>query len=164
METFTQVLSMVGTLLLMLLVFVGAYFAARWMGRNYRGRGVSGQAAHMQLLERLPLGKDQSLLVVRVEDRVFLLGATPQHIEKLDELAPDLFAQAVEGEPGGGDFLSVLKQTWDKRKGGAADTPDTEADAQDFGPDGMRQDRKTTAQPHDATQKREEHDDEQANG
>ncbi len=117
MENWLEVLSMVGTLVLMLAVFAGAYFASRLIGKRYRP-GVQGEKA-IRILERAPLGRDQSLLLVKTAGKFFLLGATPQHVEKICELDPEQLPSLEAAEQGPGDFLSVMREAWKTRSGKA---------------------------------------------
>ena len=104
-----SVLSMVGTLLLMAAVFVGAYYVSKLVSRRYQPRAG---AAHnsMEVLDRLALGKDQALLLVRTAGRVFLLGVTQQHIERIEELDPDLLPDpAAASDQTKPDFRATFK-------------------------------------------------------
>ena len=121
MEQLPTILSLLGTLVLMVLIFVGAYAASRFMGRRYQGGGRSGG---MDVLARMPLGRDSTLLAVRVAGKVLLLGVTPHHIEKLDELDPAalpperLRAERGMGETAGGETVkkqSPVKKRWGRR-------------------------------------------------
>lgn len=86
----SAILSMVGTLLLIIAIFVGAYYASKAIGKKYQGLGPSMKDG-MELIDRKPVGKEESLLVVKIGGRVFLLGATPYSIQKIEELDPTLF-------------------------------------------------------------------------
>lgn len=90
----TAALSMIGTLLLMVAVFVGAYYASRYIGKKYQPNGSGG---NLHVLDRLSLGREQTLLLVRVGSKVLLLGCTGKSVEKLDELDPSEFEE--ESEP-----------------------------------------------------------------
>ncbi len=119
-EELMAVLSMVGTLLLVIAVLVAAYFATRMVAKGYGGSLSTRR--NMEVLDRLPLGKDQSLLVVRVGGRVLLLGCTPNHIQALEELNPGDYekAEAAASQPGT-DFLSVWKTVLGRGKQSPSD-------------------------------------------
>lgn len=114
MEQLPTILSLLGTLVLMVLIFVGAYAASRFMGRRYQGGGRSGG---MDVLARMPLGRDSTLLAVRVAGKVLLLGVTPHHIEKLDELDPAALPPEWLRPARQADFAGALKEAWEKRQG-----------------------------------------------
>lgn len=68
-------------------VLVGAYFTTRWtatrMG-NVQNYGLSSQK--LALVSRLPLGREQQLLVVKVGERHVVLGCTSTQISFITEL------------------------------------------------------------------------------
>ncbi len=116
------VFSLLGILLVLLLVLGGSYLFTRWAGMGLAGRfGLPG-AGHVRVLERVTLGRDQSLLVVQAAERYFLLGSSPSGFSLLAELT------AEEGElwsappPSGGpasanapDFRALFKRLREKK-------------------------------------------------
>lgn len=76
----------------MVLVLVGvvvlAYFASRWLSKRYAGQGQGrGQTTkYLTVLERLPVGQDRTLIIVKVGEKAMLLGVTQHHIEKLSDV------------------------------------------------------------------------------
>ena len=118
MEDFVAVLSMVGTLLLMIAVFVGAYFVSKMVGKRYQGFSQSSKE-QIKIIERKVIGKDQALLVVKIADKTLLLGATPHSVEKIEELDPHLFEEIETTAEQPLDFLSVwnrvLKRNHDSK-------------------------------------------------
>lgn len=87
------VLSLLGGLFLFVLVLVLAWYCSRWLGGRF---GFSAAGGTVRVLERVMVGPDRSLLVVRAGEDVLLLGVTPQHIERLGELDPDLYPEEEE--------------------------------------------------------------------
>ena len=94
----------IGTLLGMLLavavVLVLAYGCTRLLaGRGgLLSRGVS-LSGNLRVLERLALGREQSVAVVQVGDRRLLLGVTPAQITLLRELDEEEAAKWDEPRP-----------------------------------------------------------------
>lgn len=115
-EEFQLALSMIGTLLLMVAIFVGAFFVSKWVAKRYQAPGSSGFQGNMEVLERVVVGKDQCLLLVKVTGRVFLLGVTPHQIEKIEEMDPDAIVKKESGPGMKTDFLSVFKDAFQKQK------------------------------------------------
>lgn len=109
-----EIVSAAGMLLLMALVLAGAYVAARAAGKGFQPRGT---ARDLCVLEHLALDRDKSLLVVRVGKRVFLLGAAPQGVTKLEELDPEEFS-AQEARPQPARFSTALQEAVRKAVGG----------------------------------------------
>ena len=73
-----DLLSLLGVLLVLVLVLAGCCVVTRWAGTGLAGGGFGsmGQQRHMKVVERLPVGKDLSLLVVQLADRYYLLGCS----------------------------------------------------------------------------------------
>lgn len=72
----------------------------------------------MRVLDRVTIGRDGLLLVVSVGGKLLLIGATPQHIEKLGELemtAEEYSAQLRE-EVGQSGFTAVLSAMMNREK------------------------------------------------
>lgn len=92
---------------------------AYWFTRNVAGRGAFGAfqtGRRMEVLDQLPLGRDQRVVLARAGGRCLLLGVTPAGITLLAELTEEEAAawkqpQAAEERPGFKEaFLTVLKQ------------------------------------------------------
>ena len=83
-----EALPLLGALLVTLLVLVGAYFFTRWAAKGgfLASSGFVPGSGRLQVLDRLSLGKDQWMLVVRVGQRYFLLGSSPSGLSLLCEL------------------------------------------------------------------------------
>ena len=82
-----------GTLLGMLLAVVAvlclAYFATRFLAGKGAGGALgrfTGRSRNLQVLERIPLGREQFLTAARAGERYFLLGVTPSSVTLLREL------------------------------------------------------------------------------
>lgn len=90
MEYWSQILSVLGLLAVVLLVLAGAWVFTRWAGQNLGG-GFSalGRSGRLQVLDRAGVGRDQSLLVVRAGQRYLLLGSTPAGLTLLAELTQE---------------------------------------------------------------------------
>ena len=119
------------SLLWMLVCVVLIVGRAYWVTRYVAGRGALGAfqgGRRMEVLDRLPLGRDQSvilaqlplgreqkLLVAQAGERYFLLGVTASRIDLLAELTEEEAAswkkETAEERPGFKEaFFTVLKQ------------------------------------------------------
>lgn len=117
-----DLLSLLGILLVLLLVLAGCYLVTRWVGAGMPvGFGVPGIQRRLKVLERLPVGKDQALLVVRLADRTFLLGSSPSGFSLLCELTEEegaLWAEPSDHEAAGGaspGFREMMRKLREKR-------------------------------------------------
>lgn len=107
MEELYPILSAIGTLLLMLLVFYGAYRVSKLVGRRYQ----PSSGGSIRILQRQPLGKDRELILVQCAEKVYLLGVTDGSIRVLDEPdLPDDVLVSPTPQPSNKDFTSLLRE------------------------------------------------------
>lgn len=110
-----DVLTGVGTLALMVLVFAGAYWASRFLAARYQG--TSGKVGSLRVLEQTVLGKDSKLMLVQVDEKVYLLGVGAQSVTLLDSFpAQERPPLQPPGAPP--SFRDVLRNI--REKGGGA--------------------------------------------
>ncbi len=92
---------------------------AYWFTRYVAGRGALGAFSgqrRMEVLDRMPLGRDQSVVLARVGERYLLLGAGTAGITLLAELTAEEAASWKPPETAGERpgfkeaFLTVMKQ------------------------------------------------------
>ena len=102
-----EILSIVGTLVLMVAVFVGAYYFSKYVGRHYRTR--YGATKNLSILESQSVGKDGAILIVKAAGRAFLVGATPREFTLLGELDPDTLETPDAPSTTGGSFSDTFK-------------------------------------------------------
>lgn len=81
---------MLGALVLVCLL---AYVALRLLRNQLSGR--AGQGGLLRVVERCPLGARQSLWIVEVGERVFLIASTDGTVSKLAELDREVVRQAA---------------------------------------------------------------------
>lgn len=106
----TDLLSLLSILLTLALALLACYLVTRWMGLGLGSRlGAGGQ--HVRVLERVPVGRDQALVVVRAANRFFLLGSSPSGFSLLAELTEEeLSASSSDGvPPEPPDFRALLR-------------------------------------------------------
>lgn len=93
---------------------------AYWFTKYAAGRGAMGGSAagrRMEVLDRLALGRDQSVILARVGERYFLLGAGTAGVSLLAELSEEEAAAWRRPETAEGTrlgfkdaFITVMKQ------------------------------------------------------
>lgn len=107
MGDWKEIVSMIGTVILMIAVFVGAYYASKFIGKNYQPR--YGMSKNLSILESHSVGKDKALLIVKTANRAFLIGSTPHEFSLISELNPDDLVDETENMSVKKDFSSVLR-------------------------------------------------------
>lgn len=86
-----------------------------------RRAGVGRVLGPVELLARLPLEARRSVYVVRVVDRILILGASEAGLVKLGELEGD--AVAAGGSVAPRTFASLLEGVWRGAGGGRTASP-----------------------------------------
>ena len=97
--------SFVGVCVLMILIFVAAYYVTKFMGKHYNMQ--TSLSKEMRVIDKLALGRDRFLLIVEAGNKVLLLGVSPQQIDTLAELDGEAFA-GLSPVQENTDFLSLL--------------------------------------------------------
>lgn len=113
-------LSVAGMLIAIVVVIGLAYWFTRYVvgNRLFLGMGPTG-TRQMQVLEQLPVGKEQRLIVVRVGARYLLLGITGQNISVLVEFTAEEAERWMQDngtENCQPDFKQALMDSLQKRK------------------------------------------------
>jgi flagellar protein FliO/FliZ len=93
--------------IVLLLIFVSAIFARRWLQPGLHGKSVR----QMRLMESVRLSPKQALHLVSVGDQQFLIGATDQNVTLISQVEVELEpAPAEVTTPATGpDFGSLLQ-------------------------------------------------------
>jgi flagellar protein FliO/FliZ len=121
-----DVLSLLGILLVLLLVLAASYLVTRWAGQMGQGGrfsiGAPAGGGRLRVLERLAVGRDQSLLVVQSAKRYFLIGSSPSGFSLVAELtaeegelwsSPPSSDSPAQGRPP--DFAAMLRRFREKK-------------------------------------------------
>lgn len=107
MYTWGQIGTMIGTIVLMIAVFVGAYYVSKFVGKHYQPS--KGLTRNISVLESQNVGKDKALLIVKAANRAFLIGSSSHEFNLISELNPEDLIAAPEVSPLKKDFSSVLR-------------------------------------------------------
>lgn len=108
-----DILSLIGMLGGFFLILFLAYWATKVLARGY---AAGGTGRMIEVLDRMGLGQEKQLLVVKAAGKVLLLGVTAHHIEKLEELDADALPETQQ-PPQSGAFFSALKSALEQKKG-----------------------------------------------
>ena len=117
LDGLSSLFSLIWLLVCVLVVVVLAWLFTRYVAGRGGMIGVSGGSERFKVLSRLPLGREQSAVLVKAGEKYLLLGVTPSEISLLRELTAEE-AEAVyalppdqPAPPSFGEALrSVLKQ------------------------------------------------------
>ena len=96
-------------LALILAILVGGLWAVR---RFAPGAGrLAGYGSGIKVLAQHPLGPKRTLLLVKVGDRVLLLGSSEHSINLISPIDDPEFLAGLEERPAGGGFARMLART-----------------------------------------------------
>ena len=125
-QDFMTILTGIGTIVLMLAVFVGAFYFSKFVSKKYQPK--YGNLKNIEIIERMPVGKDQSLALVKVSDRVFLLAFTAQSVTKIEEMDASLFPEKTDSQAEETSFITFFTDAYNnllnKKNEGKGDRKD----------------------------------------
>ncbi len=116
-----SVLSLMWMLLCVVVIIVLAYLFTRYVAgrRGFGGIGAPGGTGRFKALARLPLGREQSAVLIQAGKRYLLLGVAPSGVTLLAELteeeAQELYAQPT-GQPQPPSFGEALRTVLKQKK------------------------------------------------
>lgn len=73
-----------GAVLALALVLASAWLLLRWINRRIPGMS-GGSGRLIQVLDRVSAGRNGSLMLIRIKEKVMLIGISDNHVEKLCE-------------------------------------------------------------------------------
>ena len=107
---FRDIASLTGSVLLIIGVLIFTYYGTRWYAK--RMGNTHGQGKYVRVIDRTGLGQGTAVLIVKVGEKYYLLGAgdknvsmltelesfveTPQHQESMDASFKQLFGSVME--------------------------------------------------------------------
>ena len=92
----------------MIAVFVAAYFVSKYVGKHYKPN--YGYSKNITVIDSTAIGKDRSLLLVKVGEKTLLIGSTPNEITFLSEYSAEQFtadSQTQQAPPK--DFITTFR-------------------------------------------------------
>ena len=115
--------SLLGVLAAVVLILYLAYAATKWLGTHSLPGGAgalfaSGSAERFRLLAQLGVGRNERLVLVRLDERCYLLGVTEHQITLLRELdgeEAERWLTQSERAPEASGFAEVLRRNMRKK-------------------------------------------------
>ena len=98
LDGLSSLFSLIWLLVCVLAVVVLAWLVTKYVAGRGGAIGVSGGSERFKVLSRLPLGREQSAVLVKAGEKYLLLGVTPSGISLLKELTAEE-AEAVYALP-----------------------------------------------------------------
>ncbi|MFI3249639.1 MAG: flagellar biosynthetic protein FliO [Eubacteriales bacterium] len=101
------------------LTLLAAYYSTRFVGTQWGSATRFMDGKSIQILERLYVGRDQHIMLVKLANRHLLLGCTASQITNLAELTSEEIAEltsANQKEQEGVTFSSWLQKMREQKK------------------------------------------------
>lgn len=121
LESAFTILSAIAALAAILLL---AYISIKWMGQKLPSQSSS---RHIKVLDRMVLGRDKYLMLVRVAEKTVLVGVSANSVDKICDIDDPnaLLEQPLVVSPSFSDVLletiknkgSSIKESLDKKRG-----------------------------------------------
>lgn len=114
-----EILTLLWTVLVVVLVLILAYVFTRFVVGRASGRWTSGGGQKIRVLERVPIGKDQKLLLVQLGEEYQFLGVTSGMVTCLRRVSEEeamRWQQEEAKKPQPMSFQESLRQVLEQRK------------------------------------------------
>ncbi|HBC98738.1 MAG TPA: flagellar biosynthetic protein FliO [Lachnoclostridium sp.] len=114
-----SVISLFSALLLTVVILYLSYVFTRSLGK---GVGMKRGGTCMQMLDRLPLGQDKAVAIVRAGNHYYLIGIASSQITLLSELSEEDIPEGISaqipltGAEGYESFKKLLKKYTDRHR------------------------------------------------
>lgn len=90
-------LDLVSVILVVVLILYGSYLFTRSIGKR---SGIKGRGSLMQMMDRMSLGQDKSVAIVRIGQHYYLIGIASAQVNLMAELSGDDLYQEGENKHG----------------------------------------------------------------
>lgn len=118
-----EIAGLVWTILLIAVVLALAYAFTRFVaGRAAGSTGLRYRGRRLTVLEQVNVGKEQKLLLVRMGEKYYFLGAAPGGISCLEQVSPEEAERWKEEAESGQDtpptirFQDALREVVERRR------------------------------------------------
>ncbi len=118
MDLIQVILSLIGVIGLIIMLI----YAMRKLTKRVSVIGGN----RLKVLDRISVGRDGMLLVVSVSGKLMVVGATPNHIEKICDIdiSEEEYTAPQSNQPAEGSFLAALSTVIANKKNGKTDETD----------------------------------------
>lgn len=112
-----ELLTLLGTVFTILLVLALAYGCTRLMAGRLPG-AITGSGQRIRVLEKVPIGKDSRLLLVKLGDTYQFLGVAQGSVTCLRQVPPEEAEgwDRTDESPRDTSFQTALRQVLEQRK------------------------------------------------
>ncbi len=107
------------TLLVIIVILYLAYIATKYVGKSAGFRRYAGNSGYITMIDQMVLGQGMSVAVVKVSERIFLLGVTSNQISLLAEFEDGEWVERplADVTPMGSlDFKDIISKIKDRKR------------------------------------------------
>ncbi|RPF48401.1 flagellar biogenesis protein FliO [Hydrogenoanaerobacterium saccharovorans] len=92
------------SLVMLILILTLAYYTTKWIGKRC---SIQNGSKIIQVLDKVVVGQDKMLMIIRVQNQTMLVGMTSHSVQKLCDIEniDELLIQSKASET---DFSSIL--------------------------------------------------------
>lgn len=108
-------ISLFSGFLVFVLILLLAYACSRYLGKTWQH---SSAARYMEVIDQLAVGQDRLLLIVKINDKNYLMSSSSQGVSILTELDGDFSSEESTGPHTTGDFSQYLNRYWKQFRDG----------------------------------------------
>lgn len=105
-EMLLRILSAIAALALVLFL---AWLVLRWINKRVPGMGGGASGRMITVLDRISVGKNSYIVLLRVQDKVLLVGISDHAVEKLYELDDPEGKMKLSERPEAPSFTDAMK-------------------------------------------------------
>ncbi len=115
-----SIVTAIGTLVIIVVILFLTYICTKYIGNRMSFGGYTRQMGrYISIIDRMMLGQESSVALVKVSDRVFLLGITGDNVNLLMELKEDEITELpapANANDTGAAFKDVIERLRDRKK------------------------------------------------
>lgn len=108
-DMLSMLMALAGTIFVIFLT----YYCSRWYARKM---GTPAGSRHMRVIDRLGISKTGSILIIEVEGRQYLIGASEGGINVMKELPENITLASGKEDAGGQCWKSFRNLLYSKQK------------------------------------------------
>lgn len=107
MDKLGLIVNLLFTTIGVIIIIFFAYFGTRWISTKYKNM-TSGK--YIKILERIALSQDKMLVLAQLNDKVYFLGISGQHIETITSMDSSELPKVEEENHLKNDFNAIFKE------------------------------------------------------
>lgn len=116
---FQGIVTAFGTLLVVIVILYLTYICTKYIGKTMGVKGMRGNSRYIKMLDQIVLGQESSIALIKISERVLLIGITSGQVTVLTEVEENELIPLPFPETEGGssmDFKDIIERLKDRKK------------------------------------------------